>query len=127
MGQLQKIAPELVELGYRIIAISPDRPEKLKASLDKNEFGHVLLSDSKMTAAKAFGIAYRVDDDTLKVYKNYGIDLEESSGEQHHQLPVPSVFLVGKSGRIEFQYVNPDYKVRLDPDVLLAAAKAAAK
>ena len=80
-----------------------------------------------MTAASAFGIAHKVDDDTLKVYKNYGIDLEESSGEQHHLLPVPSVVRVGKSGRIEFQYVNPDYKIRLDPQVLLAAAKAAAR
>jgi len=106
LGQLHKIAPELIELGY---------------------FGYVLLSDSKMTAASAFGIAYKVNDDTLKALKNYGIDIEESSGERHHLLPVPSVFLVGKSGRIEFQYVNPDYKVRLDPDVLLAAAEAAAK
>ena len=127
MGQLQKIAPELLELGYSIIAISPDRPERLQASLEKNEFGTVLLSDSKMAASSAFGIAYKVDDDTLGALKKYGIDIEESSGEQHHLLPVPSVFLVGKSGRIEFQYVNPDYKVRLDPDVLLAAAKAAAK
>jgi peroxiredoxin len=100
-------------------------PEKLQASLQKNEFGYVLLSDSKMTAASVFGIAYKVNDDTLKALKNYGI--EESSGEQHHLLPVPSVLLVGESGRIEFQYVNPDYKVRLDPDVLLAAAEAAAK
>ena len=127
MGQLHKIAPELIEFGYRIIAISPDRPEKLQASLQKNEFGYVMLSDSKLTAASAFGIAYKVNDDTMKALKNYGIDIEESSGERHHLLPVPSVFLVGKSGRIEFQYVNPDYKVRLDPDVLLAAAEAAAK
>jgi hypothetical protein len=30
-------------------------------------------------------------------------------------------------GKIRFEYVNPDYKSRLDPDVLLAMAKAALK
>jgi hypothetical protein len=30
-------------------------------------------------------------------------------------------------GQILFQYVNPDYKVRLHPEILLAAAKAYAK
>lgn len=37
----------------------------------------------------------------------------------------------GKASKIEsqfpFTYVNPDYKVRIDPDVLLAAAKAVLK
>ncbi len=127
MGQLQGIAPQLVELGYRILAISPDRPEKLRASLEKNKLGYALLSDSKMTASRAFGIAYKVDDATLKTLAGYGIDLEEASGETHHLLPVPAVFLVGRSGRIEFQYANPDYRVRLDPQLLLAAAEAAAK
>ncbi len=127
MGQLQEIAPQLVELGYRIIAISPDRPEKQRASLEKNKLGYALLSDSKMTASTAFGIAYKVDDAMLKQLAGFGIDLEEASGETHHLLPVPAVFLVGRSGQIEFQYANPDYRVRLDPQVLLAAAKAAAK
>lgn len=39
-------------------------------------------------------------------------------------ISVPAVFLVGPDGRVRFQYVNPDYKVRLDPHVLIAAAEA---
>ena len=68
-----------------------------------------------------------MDDKTIERYKGYHIDLEESSGEKHHQLPVPSAFVVGTDGVIRFTYVNPDYKVRVDPDVLLAAARAALK
>ncbi len=80
-----------------------------------------------MQAAAAFGVAFRVDDAMFDKLKGYGIDLEADSGEDHHQLPVPSVFLIGNRGRIEFQYVNPNYKVRLAPEVLLAAARAAAE
>jgi hypothetical protein len=54
-------------------------------------------------------------------------NLEAASGEKHHLLPVPSVFIVGREGMIGFTYVNPDYKVRIDSDVLLAAAKAVLK
>ena len=107
------------------MAISPDRPENLRASVKQNELAYVLLSDSKMTAARAFGVAYKVDDETLKLLAKFDIDLEQASGEAHHELPVPSVFLIGSSGKIDFEYVNADYKVRLDPDVLLAAAKSA--
>jgi hypothetical protein len=34
------------------------------------------------------------------------------------------VFLVGRDGTIHFSYVNPNYQVRLAPEVLLAAARA---
>ena len=125
LGQLQKIAKDLQGLGFRIVAVSPDRPEKLKASKDKNELGYVLLSDSTMAAAKAFGIAFRLDDEAIEKYKTFGIDLEAASGEKHHLLPVPSVFLVD-DGVIEFTYADPNYRRRVDPDVLLAAARSVA-
>ena len=125
MGQLQAVQQELIDLGYRIIAVSPDRPEKLAPIDAKKKFEYTLLSDSKMTASMAFGIAFRVDAQAMKFYTGLGIDLEEASGETHHLLPVPAVFVVGKSGKIQFEYVNPNYRIRLDPDTLLAAAKAA--
>jgi peroxiredoxin len=112
-------------LGFQVLALSPDRPEKLRGVLKEGEERYLLLSDSTMRAAIEFGLAFRVDDETVARFKKFSIDLEEASGEDHHLLPVPAVFVTGKDGTIEFQYVNPDYRVRLDPDVLVAAARAA--
>ena len=122
---MQAAEADLLNLGYQILAISPDRTPKLGESVEKGKLTYTLLSDSSMTAAQAFGIAFRVDDATLEKYKGYNIDLEAASGEKHHLLPVPAVFIVGTDGVIAFVYANPDYKVRLTPEVLLAAAKAA--
>ena len=127
MGQLQEVEAQLIELGYRVIAISADRPEKLRATLKKHELSYLLLSDSEMAAARAFGVAYRVDDATVERYKGFGIDLESASGATHHMLPVPSVFIVSKDGVVRFRYSNPDYTVRIAPDALLEAARAAAE
>jgi peroxiredoxin len=127
LAGLGKIESKLRDLGYQILAISPDRPAKLAESLDKTNISYTLLSDHRMQAAQAFGIAFQLDKPTLKMLANYKIDIEDASGETHHQLPVPSVFIVGRDGRIGFTYVNPDYKVRLDADVMLAAARAVLK
>lgn len=76
-----------------------------------------------MAAAKALGIAFKVEEETVALYKDkYGIDLEGDSGQTHHLLPVPSVFVAGADGVISFSYVNPNYRVPLSADVLLAAA-----
>lgn len=107
--------------------MSPDRPEKVQAIAKTGEIKYTLLSDSDLKAAQAFGVAYRVDDETLKLLEQYNIDLEEASGKKHHLLPVPSVFLLDTEGKIKFEYVNPDYKVRIDPQTLIAAARASIK
>ena len=126
LSDLRLIAKDLGALGYQIIAISPDRPEELAKTLTKDSLDYTLLSDSKAEALEAFGIAYRVDDETIKKYQGYGIDLEKSSGETHHILPVPSVFIVDTDNLLQFSYTHPDYRVRVPGSVILAAAKAIA-
>ncbi len=124
LGQLRKIEQELNGLGYRIIAISPDSPAKLAENIEQNQYKYLLASDSKLEAAPAFGIAFKLDDVTIKKLNEFGIDIEEASGESHHLLPVPSVFIINKDGIVQFKYTNPDYKTRLSPKELLKAAHA---
>ena len=123
LSDLQKIEDELYEIGYQILAISPDRPEKLRATLQNNALDYTLLSDSPMTASKAFGLAFKVDPETVERYKTIGIDLEEDSGYDHHLLPAPAVYIVDTSGQVKFIYVNPNYKERINGEVLLTAAR----
>lgn len=124
LADLRKIEDQLVKMGVQIIAISPDLPAFLKETVEKNKLGYQLVSDSKMQAAKALGLAFRLDDDTVEKYKGYKIDLTKQSGEDHQLLPVPAAILVKKDGTIAFSFVAPNYKVRVENEVILAAAKA---
>lgn len=123
MGQLQEIEQDLKDLGYQIIGVSADRPEKLSESVDRHQLTYTLLSDTKALSAKAFGIAYKLDEEKVAIYKSHDMDIEAASGERHHILPVPAVFVIGTDGIIKFEYVNPDHRIRLKPEVLFYAAK----
>jgi peroxiredoxin len=46
---------------------------------------------------------------------------------QHGVLPVPAVYAIDTSGTIRFDFVEPNYKVRLPSDELLAVAKELAE
>lgn len=81
-------------------------------------------AESKLEATQAFGLAFRVSDETVEKYLQWNIDLEAASGETHHVLPAPSTFIIAADGVIRFQYTSPDYAVRLHPDVPLAVARA---
>lgn len=127
LNSLMEIEQDLIQMGYQIIAVSADRYEKVQDTIKKHNQNYTILSDNDMAGAKAFGIAFQVDEKTLSKYEEYGINLEDASGLKHHILPVPAVFIITTDGVIKFEYVNPDYKVRLDADVLLAAARSALK
>ena len=117
--QLRELEPKLLELGYRIIAISPDRPDVLRHMAEKYKLNYLLLSDSAMHGAMAFGIAYEVVGRSPEYYRK----LARSSGQKHGLLPVPAIFVVGRDGVIKFEHVNPNYKERLPPGILLAVAR----
>ncbi|MBD3161339.1 MAG: redoxin domain-containing protein [Candidatus Eisenbacteria bacterium] len=123
LGQLQTIEPDLIRNGVRIIAVSPDLPENLRESSEKHDLEYTLMSDSGMEAARACGLAFEVDSTTVAAYAQHGLDLEEASGETHHQLPVPAAFLLDKEGTVHFSYVNPNYKTRIAPELVMAAVK----
>ncbi len=126
LGQIATAEPELLRMGYQVLAISPDRPEELAKTLDKQNLTYELLSDSDVKLARAFGLVFHVDDPTVEKYRGFGIDLEQASGRDHHMLPVPAVYIVDQAGVIRFAHWDSDYKKRLAPEMLLERSKAIA-
>jgi peroxiredoxin len=124
LQDLHTVVPQIVAMGYQVLFLSTDQPKLLYSSL-KEKVDYHLLSDSSMDAAHAFGVAFHVDAATLEKMKTYGIDLEATQGTARHELPVPSIFIVDRSGVVRFRHYDPDYTVRLDAAHVLAAAKSA--
>lgn len=127
LAELRKAEKDLLAMGFDVWFISPDKPERLYESLDDPDIGYTLYSDSSIDAARAFGIAYQVKQSDLDKFFNGGVSLQRASGKEHTYLPAPGTFIIGTDGLVHFQYVNPNYKTRLDPEILIAAASSYSK
>jgi len=122
LSDMRLVEPKLRASGFEIVFLSTDQPKLLYSSLKATDIHYTLLSDNHLKAARAFHIAYHLDSATLAKQREYGVDLERTTGTKLHELPVPSVFMIDTSGTIRFVYSNPDYTVRLGADALWAAA-----
>ena len=91
----------------------------------KHNLTYTLLSDSRMQASEAFGLPFHVDDATYSHMSTFGVNLEAATGTKRRELPVPAAYVLDRSGTIRFAYANPNFRVRVDPQKLLAAATAA--
>jgi peroxiredoxin len=126
MGQLKKIEKELIKLGFQLIGISTDSPEDLQKSISKHQFSYQLLADFNSNLSQAFGLAYYASQKTTDKYlsaMNLKNPLQKNvAGNMRLVLPVPAIYIIDRKGLVQFNYVNPNYKVRLHEELLLKAA-----
>jgi peroxiredoxin len=114
LSDIRTVEDKIINLGYQIIAISPDSPENLNVTIEKDKLNYRLYSDSSGELTEAMGIAFKAPERSLDRLLDY------SAGQNPGFLPVPSVFVLNSEGKIVFEYVNPDYKIRLSGKLLLA-------
>ncbi len=128
LNELKSVEQDLLKMGYQLVAISPELPDTLKKMQKERELNYTLLSDFRLEASRAFGIAFRVEPRVTTIIKQrYNADLQRFEGEKHDNLPAPAVFIIDTEGVIQYSYVSPNYKVRLHPELMLKAAEVALK
>jgi peroxiredoxin len=132
LRDVSTVVTAIRDLGVDILFPNGDRTEILYSSLGPETktaiegLDYLLLSDSDLNAAQAFGVAYVLADDVLERYRaREHWDLEGSSIDKHDALPLPSIFLVAADGNIAFRYYDPDPRVRLSADALRDAVEQA--
>jgi peroxiredoxin len=119
--ELAKHHAEFERRGVGIIAISVDKPDYAAATIREYGVPFPVLSDPTLVAHKAFGVVEHVGGASAFMLARMGADLEARSGQPHHDVAIPSVFLVDAEGIVRWAHVDPDYSVRPSvPDLLSA-------
>ena len=129
LKEMREIVPELQAKGMDVYFFSGDRAEILYSGLKGDTEsvisgqGYTIYSDANTEAASALGIAFKLPEKQLaRIIDSPRHDTAGGSIAEHGALSVPSVFLISKAGNVEFAHSDPDYKVRLSNDELMAAA-----
>lgn len=117
LAAIAAIEKDIKALGYQIIGISPDAPENLKASIDKNELNYQLYSDASTNLIQAMGIAIEAPDRYSTML------LDHSDNKNSNVIPVPAAFIVNSKGEILYVYSDPNYKERITEEALLETIK----
>jgi peroxiredoxin len=117
LSALAEAEKQILDLGYQVVAVSPDSPENLKITEEKDKVKYTLLSDSKGDLIKALGVAFEAPENYKSVINVH------SNGLNTNALPVPSLFVVNTDGEILFEYISPDFKHRITSELLVSVLK----
>jgi len=122
LSALADIEEEIIKMGYQIIAVSPDDYRNLKPTESNTHLNYRLLSDPEGVFIQEVGIAFK----TPEKLKSF-IASKAQTGDTTELLPVPTTMVLDQSGKIQFEYINPDYKERLSGEMLLGVLKTLKK
>ena len=82
-----------------------------------------VLSDKTLAYSRKFGLVYELAAETNRRYKENGIDLVVDNDMDRPELPISATYVVNKSGKIVYAFIEPDYKQRAEPGTVIARLK----
>jgi peroxiredoxin len=111
-GKLVVIAGEISGRGDALADIFNDEVE--------------ILCDVEHGAALSLGLAFHAGDELLRRYVECGLDLSDIYGTQSGILPIPATFVLDQDGIVRYAFVDPDFRVRAEPQKVIAVVEALA-
>jgi peroxiredoxin len=111
--------PQLKAQGVRLVAVSPQVPERLVDIQTRHDLGFDVASDPGNTLARRWGLTFEPDAATRGEPTPGWIG--EVTGTGTWELPQPAVVIVDRNRVVRFAEVSPDWMVRTESDAILAA------
>lgn len=113
LSDLQDSLHLIAEEGVELIAISPEKPEKLRMTEGKTGVEFKLLFDEDFRIAEAFELVFMPWHDDLNLYnKVLKADLKNAHSDGSERLPVPATYLINRDGVVVWRHFDPDYTQR---------------
>jgi len=119
LQHLQRELPNFNALGANLIALTPELPDHSLSTAEKNELQFEVLSDIDNKVAKEYGLVFYLGDEVARLY-NEGFNLIGYNGNEDNELPLAATYIIDQSGKIEYAFVEADYRVRAEPSELTA-------
>lgn len=125
IAALARAQEEIAAERRRIAAIVPDRQKFTVWLKSDAKAPFPVLTDMDNGYALSLGLAFYVGDEMKRMMVSSGWDPSRSQGTDNWMLPIPATFVVGTDGIIRARFVDPDYRLRMAIEDVVAALRAA--
>jgi peroxiredoxin len=111
--------------GRHVAAVVPDRQKFALWLKSDAKASFPVLTDIDNGYAMSLGLAIYVGDEMKHMMVSSGWDPSVSQGTENWMLPIPATFIVGTDGIVHARFVDPDYRMRMAVEDMLAALRSA--
>lgn len=119
--------PALRERGALVIGISPQTQRQSDFTATQHGIPFPLLTDAGCAVAEKFRLVWTAPPYLQKYYRGILLNIPFINGEESWKLPIPATCVIGPEGKILYAQAYADFRVRPEPEEVLASLPALAR
>ncbi len=121
---MQAVLPEIKSLHASLIVLSPQLQAFTRRGAEQQKLGFPVLLDHDNKVGEAYGLAFRLPDDLIEVYKKIGVDLPRYNGDESWRLSIPARIVIRRDGIVAAAEADLDYTHRPEVEPTLAVLRS---
>jgi peroxiredoxin len=127
LAAFQGALDKITAAGASLVAISPQTPDSSLTQSERAGLEFHVLSDVGNQVARAYGLVFTQAETSTEVSREVGLELRDFNGDDSHELPAASTFVISRDGTVRFSSIAGDYRWRIGPEEVLAVLTASAE
>jgi peroxiredoxin len=113
MSNIQDSLKMILAAGASIIAITPEKGERIEKTIDKSGATFSIIYDENHRIMDNYHVTFKLSGWKRFIYGIAGININKASGNKDSALPVPATYVIAKDGTIFSSHFNEDYSERM--------------
>jgi peroxiredoxin len=124
LAAFQAALGDITAAGASLVAISPQTPDSSLTHAERAGLEFHVLSDVGNRVAREYGLVFTQAETSTEVSREVGLELRDFNGDDSHELPAASTFVISRDGTVLFVSLSGDYRWRVGPEEVLAVLAA---
>lgn len=113
MSQIQDSLSMILDAGASVIAITPEKGEKIEKTVKKSGASFSIVYDENHRIMDKYQVTFKLSGWKRFIYAFGGININKASGNKDNALPVPAIYIIAPDGTIYSSHFNEDYTERM--------------
>jgi peroxiredoxin len=109
------------EMGALLVAIGPQAERQSDFMAGQHGLPFPVLWDQGNKIAEQFGLVWNIPDYLQSYYRSILVNIPFVNGDSSWRLPLPATYVIARDGRVAFAEAHADFRVRPEPEEVLAA------
>jgi len=117
---LQDSLSMIEDMGAKVVAVSPEKPEFLDKMANKSGAQFTLLYDEDYKIEEAFDLTFTPSKAMAMAYNVFmGAKMKESHSDDSQKLPIPATYIIDQNSKVIWRQFDPNYKKRSSVKAIL--------
>jgi len=113
MSCIQDSLQMILNAGASIIAITPEKGEKIEKTIKKSGATFSIIYDENHRIMDNYKVTFKLSGWKRFIYGLGGININKASRNKDSALPVPATYIIAQDGTVFSSHFNEDYSERM--------------